>query len=180
MYHSHMAKTAVLFRSKYGASKEYALLLGKRLNAEVIENEGLIPKLVEEFDAMVLIGGVYAGRISGIEFWKKHFDDFSDKRLAVFAVGAAPDSPDNIETLRKHNLKGRMDRLPLFYGRGSFDESALTFMDKNLLNLVRKSAQKAKPEKRSPLDNVLLEVSEAVSWVDESYLDQVIDCMLSI
>ena len=53
-------------------------------------------------------------------------------------------------------------------------------MDKNLLNLVRKSAQKAKPEKRSPLDNVLLEVSEAVSWVDESYLDQVIDCMLSI
>ena len=69
-----MAKTAVLFRSKYGASKEYALLLGKKLNAEVIENEGLIPKLVEEFDAMVLIGGVYAGKISGIEFWKKHFD----------------------------------------------------------------------------------------------------------
>ena len=56
-----MAKRAVVFRSKYGASKEYALALGRMIQAEVIENDGLTPQLVDEFDSIALVGGVYAG-----------------------------------------------------------------------------------------------------------------------
>ncbi len=164
-----MAKTAVVFRSKYGASKEYALLLGKKISAVVIENEGLTPKLVDEFDTIILIGGVYAGRIVGIEFLKKNIKEFKDKRLAVFAVGASPSSDENTEILRKKNLRS-MEMLPLFYGRGAFDESLLSFVDKNLLSVVRRAAEKTKPEKRSDLDKVILDTVSPANWVDESYL----------
>ncbi len=173
-YYQGMSRIAVVFRSKYGASKEYALALGKRLSAEVIENEGLTAHLVEEFDSIILIGGVYAGKITGLEFMKKYIGDFSEKRLAVFAVGAAPESEDNISDLRKHNMKGRMEMIPLYYGRGAFNEGALSFVDRNLLSIVRKAAEKTRPEKRTPLDNVLLETKGAESWIDERYLDPLV------
>ena len=169
-----MSKTAVVFRSKYGASKEYSLLLGESLAAEVIENEGLTSHLVDEFDTIILVGGVYAGKITGIEFLKKYIGDFSSKRLAVFAVGASPMSIEMLDSLKKKNLKGRLEAIPLFYGRGAFDESALSFMDKNLLSVARKAAEKTKPEKRNDLDKILLETTESVSWVDESFLSPLI------
>ena len=173
-----MAKRAVVFRSKYGASKEYALALGRMIQAEVIENDGLTPQLVDEFDSIALVGGVYAGKITGLDFFRKNAADFSSKRLAVFAVGAAPDSHENTEDLRKRNMKGRLESVPVYYGRGSFDEAALTFVDRNLLAIVRKAAARTNPEKRSPLDNVILGTTEPVSWVDESYLSGIAGYMM--
>ena len=173
-----MAKRAVVFRSKYGASKKYALALGRMIQAEVIENDGLTPQLVEEFDSIALVGGVYAGKITGLDFFRKNAVDFSSKRLAVFAVGAVPDSLENTEDLRKRNMKGRLSSVPVYYGRGAFDEAVLTFVDRNLLSIVRKAASRTAPEKRTPLDNVILGTTEPVSWIDESYLSGVAGYMM--
>ncbi len=170
-----MSKTAVVFRSKYGASKAYSLILGKRIPAVVIENEGLTPHLVEEFDTIILVGGVYAGKITGIDFLKKYADDFSSKRIAVFAVGASPVSDDTIDSIKKRNLKGKLETVPLFYGRGALDEEQLSFMDKNLLSVVRRSAEKTKPEKRSDLEKIILETAGSADWMDESYLEPLIE-----
>ena len=166
-----MGRTAVLFRSRYGASKQYALMLGRKLNAEVVENEGLTPQLLSSFDTLILVGGVYSGKIAGIELFAKYRNDFSDKSLFVFAVGISPDSPENTELLRKHNLRGALEAVPLFYGRGSFDESVLSFIDRNVVTLARKAAAKAKPEKRSPLEKAFVETEKKIQWVDESYLE---------
>lgn len=174
-----MAKIAVVFRSRYGASKDYALMLGKKLAAEVVENEGLTPLLLEPFDSIILIGGVYATKISGLELFSKYLQDFSDKELAVFAVGLNPDSADNIAALRKHNFRGKLERVPLFYGRGSFDEESLSFVDRNIVMLLRKTAEKKKAEKRTELENEMLGIRDTVSWVDEHYLDPVIDMFRS-
>ena len=169
-----MAKTAVLFRSKYGASKQYALMLGRKVSAEVVENEGLTPQLVEEFDTIVVIGGVYAGRVSGLDFLRKNLRALPGRRFAVLAVGATPDSPDNTAELVKRNMKGDLEGIPLYYGRGAFDEGALSFVDKGLCGVLRKAAEKMRPEERSPLESVLSDAVSPVSWVDEAYLAPVI------
>ena len=170
-----MSITAVLFRSKYGASREYALMLGRKIQAEVVENEGLTAELVAEFDTLVLIGGVYAGRISGLDFLRKNRRALEGRRFAVFAVGASPECEENDGTLFRRNMKGELDGIPLFYGRGAFDESVLTLMDKGIVGMARKAAEMTKDSDRSPLDRAILEASAApVSWVSENYLDPLV------
>ncbi|MBO8435430.1 MAG: flavodoxin [Spirochaetes bacterium] len=170
-----MSKTAVLFRSKYGATKEYSLQLGRSIQAEVVENYGLTPELVKDFDVLILAGGVYAGKINGLDFLKRNYPELQGKRIAVLAIGAAPDSDENTESLYKGNLKGKLENIPLFYARGAFDKDSLSSMDKLLFSMVKKAAEKEKPEKRTPLETVILETEEAVSWVDFSSLDSLID-----
>ncbi len=166
-----MLKTAIVFRSRYGASKEYAHMLGKRMAAEIVENEGLTPQLLSPFDCLVLIGGVYAGKISGIELFAKNKRAFEGKKLAVFAVGASPASEEIIQDLKKHNLRG--ESIPIFYGRGAFCDDSLSFVDRNLVSLIRRGAEKRKPEKRTELENVILEAGNSCNWIDEAFLGPV-------
>lgn len=167
-----MSETAILFRSKYGASRKYALMLKERTGADAIENENMKAELIRDFSTIILIGGVYADRINGLDFIRKFRGSLSDKRLYVFAVGGTEFSPEYIAKLRKVN---GLDDIPMSYGRGEINEDALSFLDRRLMGLLRRMV-KRKPESEWTLtEKAIAESKGNVSWVDERYLDPVVD-----
>lgn len=172
-----MSETAILFRSKYGASRKYALMLKERTGADAIENENMKAELIRDYSTIILVGGVYADRINGLDFIRRFRGSLSDKRLYVFAVGGTEFSPEYIAKLRKVN---GLDDIHMYYGRGEINMDTLSFFDKRLIGLLRRMV-KRKPESEWTLTEKAIAESEGnVSWVDERYLDPVVDFISSV
>lgn len=68
-----------------------------------------------------------------------------------------------------------MEDLPLFYGRGAWDEEAMTFKDRALCRLLQKSVAKKDPATYEPWMKALMcAVGQKCDWTDRKYLDPLI------
>ena len=85
-----MRKGIILYQSKYGSAKKYAQWLKQETGYALMETKKAELHQLSNFDVIVLGGGVYASGIAGLQFLKKNISRLSDKKIAVFAVGASP------------------------------------------------------------------------------------------
>ena len=46
-------------------------------------------------------------------------------------MGASPYDEKALQEVKEHNLKEDLRDIPMFYGRGAWDEEAMTFTDRN-------------------------------------------------
>lgn len=166
-----MTSTAILYRSKYGATKKYVHWLEKELSASVYETDKASAALLAPYDTLILAGGLYASGISGIQFLRKNFSNLKTKKIAVFAVGASPYDEKAISQIKIHNLKNELSEIPFFYGRGAWDESKMTFTDRTLCRMLKKSVVKKESSSLEPWETALLEASDnACDWTDKDFL----------
>lgn len=163
--------TAILYTSRYGASREYALMLRDWTGAVVIENERLTPALVAEFGTLLAVGGVYMGKIDGLGFFRDYATDLRKKhRLAVLAVGIAPEDKGYYARLYADNFRHHLKGIPLFYARGRLEMEALSRIDKGLMKTFVRFLKG-----RTELSAFSKEIAEGTSldYMSEDYLDEV-------
>lgn len=170
-----MGKGIILYQSKYGATKKYAEWLSMATGYKCIETSKARLKEIKEYDAIVLGGGVYASGILGIDFLKKNIQDLSDKKIAVFAVGASPyDEKAILQVREKHFVKG-LEAIPLFYCRGAWDEEKMTFTHKTLCRMLQKAVAKKNPVEYEPWESALMcAIGQTCDWTDQSYLNPIL------
>lgn len=82
-----MSKEVVLFRSKTGYTMQYANWIAKALKCDILENHRLKAQALEQYDTIILGGGVYMGTINGLDFLLKNWESFRKKKIYLFAVG---------------------------------------------------------------------------------------------
>lgn len=166
-----MKSILILYKSKYGAAKEYAQMLAEKLKGDLLENKKVSPKQILPYDAIIYCGGVYAGGIAGISLLWKNAVILRGKRLAIFAVGASPYDEKAIAQISARILSGLPENTPLFYGRGAWDESVLTAGDKILVGMLKRAVSKKAPSDMEPWEQALSEaMGKKCSWVEEKYL----------
>ena len=62
----------------------------KRQDSTLAEMKMADPGEVGQYDVILLFWGHLCLRISGLSFLKKHINQWKDKKIAVFCVGASP------------------------------------------------------------------------------------------
>lgn len=166
-----MAKGIIVYQSKYGATKKYVKWLRDMTEFDCIETSKAILKEVEQYETILLCGGIYASGIAGLSFLKKNIGRLKNKKLAVFCVGASPYDERAFEEIRAYNLKGGLKDIPLFYGRGAWDESKMKFLDRTLCGMLQKSIAKKDPSTYEPWMKALMSAAgESCDWTDQKYL----------
>ena len=166
-----MKKGVVLFSSKYGAARRYAAWLAEAASFDCMEIKKADISQVASYDTVVLCGGVYASGIAGLSFLKKHYPQLKDKKLAVFAVGASPYEEDAVRALFEHNMKEDLRPVKGFYGRGTWNESAMTFRDRMLCKMMHKAVAGKDPASFEPWMVALLSTQgQKCDWTDKAYL----------
>ena len=83
-------KTMVVYKSKYGSTKQYAEWIAEAIGCEAKDAKGVKIEELEACDAIVYGGGLYAEVIAGVNLITKHFDKLQDKKIAVFTTGITP------------------------------------------------------------------------------------------
>ena len=148
---------AVVYRSKYGTTKQYAEWIAEALGAMLFESRTIKADRLNDYDMVIYGGGLYAGGISGIKLVTKNpcYD------LIIFTVGlATPENTDYSEILEK-NLSSEMRRTTkVFHLQGGIDYKKLGIAHKAMMammmNMIKKAAAKKKEAEISNEDREFL------------------------
>ena len=171
-----MQKGIIIYQSKYGATEKYAKWLQSRTGFDCIKTSKAFVSEVEHYDVVVLCGAIYASGIAGLSFLKKNISKLANKKIAIFCVGASPYDARAFTEIKAHNLTGNLKEIPIFYGRGAWDESKMKFMDKVLCKMLQKSVSKKDPATYEPWMKALMcAVGQSCDWTDEKYLLPILD-----
>lgn len=167
-----MSKGIILYQSKYGATKKYADWLVEETGFDCVETKNAKVVNLQEYDVIILGGGVYASGIAGLQFLKKNIGQLADKKIVVFAVGASPYDEKAIQQVRDLHFQNELSSIPLFYCRGAWDEEKMKFVDRTLCNMLQKAVAKQNPEEYEPWQKALMcAVGQKCDWTNKSYLE---------
>lgn len=171
-------KGIILYASKYGATKRYAGWLAEETGFDCIETKKAKIADVKSYDTIVLGGGIYASGIAGLSFLKRNMSQLQGKKIIIFCDGASPYEEDAFRQIVEHNLTDSLAGLPCFYCRGAWNMDAMSFADRNLCKLLRKSVAKKDPEDYEAWERALMEAGDdAHDWTDKSYLTPILDAI---
>ena len=67
-------------------------------------------------------------------------DRLQGKKAIVFCDGASPCDETAFRQSLAHNLEDSLAGLPCFYCRGGWDPDAMSFVDRHLCKMLRKTA----------------------------------------
>lgn len=174
-----MKKGIIIYQSKYGAAKKYAKWLQDMTGFDCIETPKASASEVVHYRAVVLCGGIYASGIAGLSFLKKNIGKWENKKIAIFCVGASPYDDRALAEIKAHNLRGDLKEIPLFYGRGAWDESKMKLTDRILCKMVQKSVAKKDPSTYEPWMKALMcAAGQNCDWTDQKYLLPLLDYLV--
>lgn len=154
-------KTAVIYKSKYGAAKQYAYWIADSVNADIFEESEIENIEFSIYDKIVYGGGLYAGGINGINSIVKIYDKIKGKKLIIFTVGLADTSnEENIKNIKLSMHKTLpieiIDNAEFFHLRGAMDYKKLGLIHKTMMAMLKKSVSKKPQDKVTQEDKEML------------------------
>lgn len=148
------------------------------IRQNIVESSNVKINEIQKYDVIILGGGIYATGIAGISFLRKNIKALQDKKLIVFCDGASPLDDDAFEEIKKHNMKEDLKNIPCFYCRGGWDLEAMSFIDRNMCKMLRKSVSKKDPNELEIWEKALVAAGdEKCDWTDKKYLKPILEAI---
>ena len=98
-------KGAILYSSRYGATRQYAEWLANELQWPLLATGNITNTDLAAYDSLIIGSSVYIGRLLIKDWLKKHNPVLGDKDLSFFIVCATPASErDQQETIARTNI----------------------------------------------------------------------------
>ncbi|HEX6170773.1 MAG TPA: flavodoxin domain-containing protein [Chitinophagaceae bacterium] len=94
-------KGLVIYKGKYGATKQYAMWIGQELQLPVASADRFPVDELPKYDYFILGSSVYIGKLEIKDWLKKNFDLLQNKKILFFQVSASP--PEQIEKRESYN-----------------------------------------------------------------------------
>ncbi|MBE6024948.1 MAG: flavodoxin [Cellulosilyticum sp.] len=168
-------KVAVIYQSKTGYTEKYAKWIAEALKGDLFEGKTVDVKDLKEYHTIIYGGGIYAGKINGIDFVTKNYEELKDKQLVAFACGSGREDNARFKEMCKANFnEAQQEKIKTFYLRGGFDFSKLGFGSKILMTLFKIPLKKSDTEEsremlaayKKPTDYTKKENTSAlIQWV---------------
>ncbi|MDO5559855.1 MAG: flavodoxin domain-containing protein [Oscillospiraceae bacterium] len=166
----------ILYQSKYGATEKYARWISDKMSFDIIETKKAKISEIQDYDVIILGGGVYASGIAGLSFLRKNINVLCDRKIIVFCVGASPYEQEAFQAIVQHNMTAKLKDIPVFYCRGAWDMDSMSAMDRNLCKMLRKSVAKKSPDDYQVWEKALMAAGdEKCDWTDRKYIAPIIE-----
>lgn len=163
-------KGLVIYKGRYGATKQYAMWIGKALQLPVASSDRFPLDELHNYDYCILGSSVYIGKLEIAKWVRENFHLLKGKKIFLFQVAAASvDETRKREEFNKASLSQEiLENIEVYYLPGRMIMRNLSVWDRFLLKmgarLVKNPAEKkemltdfdhVKEEKVFPLvDNV--------------------------
>jgi menaquinone-dependent protoporphyrinogen IX oxidase len=131
-------KGLLLYKGKYGATRQYANWIGEALQWPVLTSDDLMTEKLDEADVIVVGSSVYAGRLLLNGWLKQHASQLINKKLLLFIVCATPaDKTDVLNQIAKLNIPPVLrEQCHVFFLRGRVVVKDLSWGDKLMLKMA--------------------------------------------
>ena len=175
-------KGIIIYGTVYGSTKRYAQKLSQLTGWEVMSYDKV--KSLSGYDAVVHLGGLYAGGIKGLKTTVKNLPNTA--KLIVVTVGLAdPDSPENcrnLQTALERQLpENILERTQSFHLRGAIDYEKLHLSHKMMMALLIRSINAKPSEQWSDEDRMIVQTyNQKVDFVNFEGLRVITEAMRQI
>ena len=151
-----MKKIAVIYKSKYGTTEQYAKWIAEELGATLLEESKVKPAQLADYDVVVYGGWLFASKISGVQLVIAN----ECKALVVFMVGIMDPETVDTQSILSQNFKPEfLEKIKVFHLRGGINDEKLSFVHKNMLSMVINHAKKKAPSERTAEERSIVEAS---------------------
>ncbi|MGF6989506.1 menaquinone-dependent protoporphyrinogen IX oxidase [Lachnospiraceae bacterium PF1-21] len=138
-----MKNIAVIYKSHYGTTKQYAEWIAEELDATLLERKAASPSDLLKYDLVIHGGGLYASGILGIDLVVKN----PVNNLIIFSVGMAnPETTDYTEIIHKNIPEGLREKTKIFHLRGGMDYGKLSIPHRGMMAMMKKMTIDKKSE----------------------------------
>lgn len=170
-------KTVVIYNSQTGFTRRYAQWIAEAAGAECVELEGAKKRSFDDYNAIVFGGWACAGGISKLKWFKSHMDDWADKKMIVYCVGASPaDSPDIPRALRNNFSDAQWEKVKVFYLPGGFNYERMSSMSKMMMKVFLRTL-KAKKDKTEEEKGMVEMISHSYDISDRRYIEPIVELL---
>ena len=169
----------IIYKSKYGATKKYAQMLSEATGFRCVNIKEANINEVAGNDVIIIGGGIYASGFAFTSYLKKNSGKLKGKKIIAYACGASPYEEKFMNAVIDKNMQGDLAGIPVFYCRGSFDLKEMSFADRTLCSMLRKSLLKKDPKEMEVWESALVEATdnEAHDWTDKSYIAPIVEAV---
>lgn len=150
-------KGAIIYKSKYGSTHDYAEWLSEELELPVIGIDELRKNELDRFDFLLIGTPVYFGKFLLLDWLKKNVRNIWNKKLFLFVVSGTPPQAQGGDKFIRANVPQEIKQgTEIFFLAGRVIHKNLTLRDKLIIGLRALMIKDSKKKKaiRSDLDNV--------------------------
>ena len=136
-----MPKIAVIYKSKYGASRTYAKWISDKLHADLFEADNISYQTLNNYEVIIFAGSLYASKLTVYKNIKKFYKILSkDKKIYCVIVGISnPQHKELYEDAINKNFKNKeKENITFYFLRGAIDFSKLKLHHALMMLMFRK------------------------------------------
>ena len=154
--------TVVIYKSKYGSTKQYAEWIAQELGCECFDAKDVKADDLEKYDCIVYGGGLYAEVINGVSLITKNMQSLKEKKIAVFSTGITPlDCRDYYDkmVIEKNFKNGLPENIRVFNFMGKMIINELSLVHKTALKTLKKIM--SNKENPTDMEKMLIDLCDA-------------------
>lgn len=166
-------KVAVIYKSKYGATKRYAGWIALKLDADLYELSDISKNDLKQYDRIIYGGPLYRGKIKGIKFITNNYDNIKDKKISLFMVGIKSFEESYINTTLINNIDQEIiNNIDVFYFRGKLNYKELSIKDRIVIYGLREKITDKYQQDISADEKIILEIiNKPIDYIDKKSID---------
>lgn len=166
-------KVAVIYKSKYGATKRYAGWIALKLDADLYELSDISKNDLKKYDRIIYGGPLYRGKIKGIKFITNNYDNIKDKKISLFMVGMKSFEESYINTILLNNIEQKIiNNIDVFYFRGKLNYKELSIKDRIVIYGLREKITDKYQQDISADEKIILEIiNKPIDYIDKKSID---------
>ena len=147
-----MSKTALIYASKYGATKKDAIHIAAQTGADLYELKKKFTFDFSRYDTIIFGGGLYAGKLNGAKFLEQNVSELAGKKVVLFSCGLADptiavEAQQTAKDISKSLPEQLKNTVHSFQLRGKIDYANLSFVHKMMMSMLNNMLKKKDREK---------------------------------
>ena len=173
-----MKYAVVVYRSRHGATKQYAEWLSEKLDCPIYDVNQINASQLLAYHTIIYGSPLYTRKMDGVKQLVDFYDRLKDRTLVSFTVGLAdPDQTAYYDMVIDANIPREMqENIHFFHLPGKVDYSTVGLGAKLRAGFYRFLIRLlVRPEKRDYELNMMLAPAQNVDLMDESSLEPLID-----
>ena len=165
----------IIYKGKYGATRQYAKWLGKELKIFVKPAESISGEQLKRYDVLLIGTSVYIGKLQIKKWLKKNLEYIRDKKIFLFQVAGTP--PEQVNKRQAYNLAGipteLIDKCEFYFLPGRMFKEKLSWWDRFMLKMGARLVKDPKERitmltdydqvKKENLNEIILDINKYCS-----------------